>query len=56
MNPITIVKFFHIICDVVFNLLLATSQAKVRLLGLISTYFAIIEITGREILYLHYPI
>lgn len=50
MNPVIIAKFFHIIYNVVFMSLLAASQLKGGLPGLISNYFAIIETNGHSIL------
>ena len=49
MNPINIVKFFHIIYNIIF-----ISQTKKGLLRLISNYFTTIEINSHRILHLYY--
>lgn len=54
MHLVAIAKVFYIIFDVLFLLLFAASQLKKELLGLISNYFAIVEINSHSILYLYY--
>lgn len=54
INPIIIVKFFHILCDTVFMSLFTASQLKGGLLGPISNYFATVNTNGHDTLYLHY--
>lgn len=53
MKPVTISKFFYIICNTVFILLIATSQLEGGLLGPIFNYFTTIEINNHSILHLH---
>lgn len=53
INPIAVIKVFHIICNIVFMSLLAVGQLEGGLLRLISNYFATVKINGRDIFYLH---
>ena len=53
INPVALAKFFHILCNTVFILLLIVGQLEKRLLGPISNYFATVEKNGCGILHLH---
>lgn len=56
INPVTIAKFFHIICNAVFMSLIATSQLEKGVPRLISNYFATIKINDCNMLHLYYLI
>ncbi len=53
MNPVTVAKFFHIICDTIFISLFDASQTEGGFLGTISNYFGTVETNIRRILHLY---
>ncbi len=53
MNPITIAKFFNIICDAIFIFLFDVGQTERGLLGPVSNYFGTIETKGYRMLPLY---
>lgn len=56
MNLIAIACFFEAIYYSIFEYLLAANSKNRGFFDLVSTYFAIVEINGQKILYLHYLI
>ncbi len=54
MNPVVIIKYFHIIYDIIFMSLLGVDQTTKGLFGSISNYFATVKTNGRKILHLYY--
>ncbi len=54
INPVAVVKFFHIICNAIFMSLFGASQIERGFLEPISNYFGTVETNGRGILHLHY--
>ena len=54
INPVTIAKFFHIICNAIFIFLFDAGQKEGGFLRPILNYFGIIEINGCGILHLYY--
>ena len=53
MNPIVVAQFFKTIYKDIFNYLLATRSSHCGFLRPVSIYFEIVEINGREMLYLY---
>lgn len=54
INPVVIAKNFYIICNTIFLALFISRQDDRGLLGPILSYFRVIEVDGRRMLYLYY--
>ena len=53
MNLMVVAQFFEATCTGIFKCLFAAGSIKGGLLGLVSTYFGIVNTNSRRMLHLH---